>query len=124
MYFEELQVKKFLSWLADNLPSAEIMFYVRTKLDNHIGAWIVQLLPNQQKVFRRAWGEALKKWWQNEPQHKKENLLATLTTNTKPHSTKWADLESWWKQISASEKETARHDVRSIFSNWSYANGL
>ncbi len=117
MYFEELQIKKFLSLLADNLPGAEIVFDVPSKLDNHIGAWIIQLPPNQQKVFRGTWRKALKKWWQNKPQDEKEKLLVTLTTNTKPHSTKWVDLESWRKQISASEKEVARRDVRSIFSN-------
>jgi O-methyltransferase involved in polyketide biosynthesis len=117
MYFEELQVKKFLSLLADNLPGAEIVFDVPSKLDNHIGAWITQLQPNQQKAFRGAWREALKNWWQNVPQDEKEKLLLTLTTNSKPHSTKWTDLESWWKQISASEKEAARRDFRDIFSN-------
>jgi O-methyltransferase involved in polyketide biosynthesis len=117
MYFEESQVKKFLSLLADNLPGAEIVFDAPSKLDNHIGAWITQLQPNKQKAFRGAWREALKNWWQNEPQHEKENLLVALTTKTKPHSTNWADLESWWKQINASEKEVARRDFRDIFSN-------
>jgi O-methyltransferase involved in polyketide biosynthesis len=118
MYFEELQVKKFLSLLADNLPGAEIVFDAPLKLDNHIGAWITQLQPNQQKAFRGAWRAALKNWWQNEPQNEKEKLMVTLTTNSKPHSTKWADLESWWKELSVSEKEQVWRDFGAIFANW------
>ena len=118
MYFEESNVKQFFSFLADHLPSAELVFDAPSKLSNHFGAWIKQLLPNQQKALRAAWKEGLRNWWQNEPQGQKVKLMATLKTQTKPCSTEWADFESWWKQLNASEKEEVRHDFRAIFSNW------
>ncbi len=118
MYFEELQVKKFLSSLADNLPGTEIIFDAPSKLVNHIEAWIAQFEPYEQRAFKGALKAALKNWWQNEPQDAKEKLMVTLTTNSKPRSTQWSDLEAWWKQLSDLEKEDAWRDIRLVFSDW------
>jgi O-methyltransferase involved in polyketide biosynthesis len=118
MYFEESHVKQFFLFLADHFPSSEIVFDAPSKLSNHFGAWIEQLLPNQQKALRAAWKKALRNWWQNEPQGQKAKLMTMLKTQTKPRSTEWVDLESWWKQLNASEKEEVRHNFRTAFANW------
>ena len=78
-YFEEAQIKQFFSMLADNFPGGEIVFNASSRVDNHFGAWIEKLPPDQQKELGAAlmetreemrhnfgafsrWGLGLGKW--------------------------------------------------------------
>ncbi|MGB8310670.1 MAG: class I SAM-dependent methyltransferase [Halobacteriota archaeon] len=123
-WFNEPDVEQFFLTLADNFPGSEIVFDAVSRLDNGVGAWIDMFPQEQRDAMRAAWMEALKDWWERAPQDQKDkliNLIATLRVPTKPKGKKWADLESWWDQLSAKEQDQALHDF--IASSRSSAGG-
>ena len=119
---QEAQVKQFFLLLADNLPGNEIVFDAQSTLDDHFERWITQLPPDKQKALRAAQTEALKSWWQKATQDQKDALIAALKTPTKPHDTKWANLEAWWEQLNTQEKEGALHELKDSLAG-DYVNG-
>jgi len=123
-WFDESEVKQFFLTLVDNFPGSEILFDAVSKSDNGVGAWIDMFPPEQRGVVRAAWAEALKDWWEKAQQDQKVkliDLIALLKTPTKPKGNEWADLELWWDQLSAKEKEGALHGL--IASSRSSAGG-
>ena len=123
-WFNELEVKRFFSMLADNFPRGEIVFDAVSRSDNGVGAWMDMFSPEQREAMRAAWFEALKDWWEKAPQDQKDKLLAqisTLKTPIKPKGKQWADLKLWWDLLNAEEKEGALHDF--IASSRSSAGG-
>jgi hypothetical protein len=104
--------------LADNFPGGEIIFNASSRVDNHFGAWIEQLPPDQQKELGAALMEALKDWWEKAPQDQKDKLISMLKIPARSHSTEWTDVEAWWNLHSAKEmREEMRHNF-GAFSRW------
>ena len=122
-YFEEAQIKQFFSMLADNFPGGEIIFNASSRVDNHFGAWIEQLPPDQQNELGAVLMETLKGWWDTAPQDQKDTLVSMLKIPARPHSTEWTDVEEWWNQHSAKEmREEMRHNF-GAFSRWGLGLG-
>jgi O-methyltransferase involved in polyketide biosynthesis len=122
-YFEEAQVQQFFSMLADNFPGGEIIFNASSRVDNHFGAWVEQLPPEQQKEVGAVLMETLKGWWDTAPQDQKDTLVSMLKTRARPHSTEWTNVEEWWNQHSA---KGMREEMRHIFgalSRWGVGLG-
>jgi len=123
-WFDESEVKQFFLTLVDNFPGSEIVFDAVSTSDNGVGAWIDMFPPEQRDAMRAAWLEALKDWWERAPQDQKDKLIdfiATLRVPIKPKGKEWVDLELWWDQLSAKEKDEALHDL--IASSRSSAGG-
>jgi O-methyltransferase involved in polyketide biosynthesis len=64
-YFEEAHVQQFFSMLADNFPGGEIIFNASSRVDNHFGAWVEQLPPEQQKEAGAVLIETREEMWHN-----------------------------------------------------------
>jgi O-methyltransferase involved in polyketide biosynthesis len=114
-FFEKPQVKQFFSMLADHFPDGEIIFDAPSKLDNNVMALIEQFPPEQRDAMKSALMDAIKDWWEKEPQDQKNTLIGALKTQTKPKGKEWSDLEAWWKQFSDKEKGEAWNDFRASF---------
>jgi len=123
-WFNELEVKRFFSMLADNFPRGEIAFDAVSRSDNGVGAWMDMFPPEQWEAMIAAWFEVLKDWWEKAPQDQKDKPLAqisTFKTPIKPKGKRWEDLKSWWDLLNVEEKEEALHDF--IASSRSSAGG-
>ncbi|MGB8312816.1 MAG: class I SAM-dependent methyltransferase [Halobacteriota archaeon] len=120
-YFEEAQVKQFFSMLADNFPGGEIIFNASSRVDNHFGAWIEQLPPDQQKELGAALMETLKGWWDTAPQDQKDKLMSMLKIPARTHSTEWTDVETLWNQHSA---KGMREEMRGFMKSSHWGMGL
>ena len=122
-YFEESQVRQFFSMLADRFPGGEIIFNASSRVDNHFGAWIEQLPPDQQKELGAALMETLKDWWDKAPQDQKDELMSTLKIPARSHTAEWIDVEGWWNRHSAKDmREEMRHNF-GAFSRWGVGLG-
>jgi len=116
-YFNETQVRQFFSLLADRLSGSEIVFEAESKsssvVDGNFGAYGVGWSDDEPEKRDALQTEALisfKNMWIRAPQDKKDKLICTLTTPTKPQSSEWKDFEMWWSQLSAQEKGKAMSD--------------
>jgi O-methyltransferase involved in polyketide biosynthesis len=118
MWFEKSQVQQFFSMLADNFPGGEIVFNFRSRSDDSVDAWIDMFPPEQRDAMRAAWAEALKEWWEKAPQDQKDKLndtIIALKTPKKPKGKEWSDIEAWWDQLSAKEKEEVMAGFMTFF---------
>jgi len=64
------------------------------------------------------WENALKDWWEKAPQNQRDKVnevIAALETPTKPKGKEWADLETWWAQLSDKEKAEASRNLMTDF---------
>ena len=117
-FFEETQVQQFFSMLADNFPGGEIVFNVLSRSDDGVGAWMDMYPPEQRDTMRATLVDAMKDWWEKAPQDQKDKLndmIAMLKIPTKPKGKEWSDLEVWWNQLSAKEKEEAMRGFMTSF---------
>jgi O-methyltransferase involved in polyketide biosynthesis len=117
-WFDQPQVKQFLSTLADNFPGAEIAFNVSRP--EHLGRWTEILSSEQRDAVKAAILDTIKEWWKNAPQDQKQKLndtIATLDLPTKPKGETWAELEAWLNQLSSKElMEMTRGFMKSLRS--------
>jgi O-methyltransferase involved in polyketide biosynthesis len=117
-FFEEAQIRQFFSMLADNFPGGEIVFNVLSRSDDGFGMWMDMYPPEQQDTMRATMAEALKTWWEKAPQDQRDtvyDMIATLKIPTKPKGKEWADIEAWWDQLSAKQKEGVVRDFMTAF---------
>ena len=75
-WFNELEVKRFFSMLADHFPSGEIVFDAMSRSDNSVGAWMDMFPPEQREAMRVAWFEALKEG--GKKHHKIRKIICSL----------------------------------------------
>ena len=76
--------------------------------------------PEQRDAMKAAWMESLKDWWEKALQDQKDKLgdmITALKIPTKPNGKEWSDLDAWWNQLSAKEKEEASRDLMTAFSH-------
>lgn len=113
-YFSETQVRQLFSLLANCLPGCEIVFEAESKssgiVDGNYGAYGVGWSDDEPEKRSALQAEALgefKKMWERVPKDKKEKVIRTLTTSTKPQNAEWSDFETWWNQLSSQEKGKA-----------------
>ena len=112
-FFEESDIRQFFSMVADNFPGGEIVFDIPSRLENNFGVWIDMVPPEQRDAMKAAWSEALKDWWKKAPQDQRDevyDIITTLKTPIKPKGKEWADIDTWWDQLSDEEKEGALRD--------------
>lgn len=121
-YFSETQVRKFFSLLADCLPGSEVVFEAESKsssvVDGNYGAYGVGWSDDEPEKRNALQTEALmtfKNMWIRVPQDKKDKLIFTLTTSTKPQNAEWNYFKMWWNQLSAQEKGKAMSDFYAGF---------
>lgn len=117
-YFSETQVRQLFSLLADRLPGCEIVFEAESKssgiVDGNYGAYGVGWSDDKPENRDALQTEALdefKKMWGRVPKDKKEKVIRTLTTSTKPQGAEWNDFETWWDQLSNQKKGKAMSEL-------------
>ena len=119
-FFEESEMKQFFSMLADNFPGGEIVFDAVSRSDGGFRTLIDRFPPEQRETMRGAWMEAMKNWWEKAPQGQKDtvsDMIAALETPTKPKGKEWSDIDTWWNQLSDTEKEEALRDLMTVFQS-------
>jgi O-methyltransferase involved in polyketide biosynthesis len=100
LIFEEPEIKKFFSMLADNFPNGEILFDAPSKplftpLGSDLGAWFNMFPQKQRDAMQTALADAMKDWWEKSPQEQKDavyDMIATLSKWTLEDAneiTKW-----------------------------------
>lgn len=116
-YFDEAEVRRFFSLLADNLPGSEIVCEAESKssvdIDGNYGAYGAGWSddePEKRNAIQAEAMRAFKNLWAVTPPALREQMIGTLTTPTKPQSTDWDDFEMWWNQLGATEKGRAKSD--------------
>jgi len=119
---EGAQVKQLFSMLKDNFPDGEIVFDVRSKLDNNFEAWVDQFPPEQRDAIRITLVDAIKGWREKAPQDKKDtvdDVITALKIPTKPKGKASSYIEAWWNRLSAKEKEEVWRNFRAFPSTGS-----
>jgi O-methyltransferase involved in polyketide biosynthesis len=118
-WFEEPQVKQFLSMLADNFHGGEIVFSALSLLDDHFGWWGEDILSSEQlQAVKAALFDTIREWWKKAPKGQRRQLsetIATLDQPTKPKGSSWADLEAWWNHLSDTEQVEVMRDLSKSF---------
>lgn len=117
-YFEEPDIHRFFSLLADNLPGSEIVFEAESRssaeIDGNYGAygpgWSDDE-PWKRDALQEEALRAFKSMWLIAPPVVREHLIGNLTTPTRPQGTEWEDFEIWWSGIEAEEKGKAMSDI-------------
>jgi len=116
-YFDEPQLRRFFTLLADRLPGSEIVCEAESRssagVDGNYGVfgpgWSDDA-PEKRDVVQAEAMRAFKNLWAVAPPLLREQMLGRLTTPTKPHGTEWDDFETWWKGLDAVEKGRAMSD--------------
>ena len=114
-WFDEPQVRRFFSVLADNFDGGELVFDVLLGSGAYLNLWVNLAPPEQREAMKTALAAARKEWWENAPQSQKRQLsdmIATLGLPTKPKGETWSDLQAWWAQLSEPERNEILRALR------------
>jgi O-methyltransferase involved in polyketide biosynthesis len=116
-YYDEPEVRRFISLLADSFPGCEIVCEAESRssveVDGNYGAYGAGWSDDEAEKRNAIQAEAMrafKNLWMIAPPALREQMIGALTTPTKPQSAEWDDFEMWWNQLGAMEKGKAMSD--------------